>query len=115
MKGRNRADRIARALGASRVIPLAKIEHTPFGMLALTDRVRKLRSSGPGGTGRPSDPKATLPRIVKFKPKTWTVLRRAAADQARLTGRQVSPAQIASMLIEEALEGKKQPSRHRVQ
>lgn len=113
MKGKSRVDLIARALGASRVTPLGKVEHTPIGMLALTERVKKLRSSGPGGTGRPSDPKATLPRIIKFKPKTWKVLRRAAADQARLTGRQVSPAQIASMLIEEALQGKKKSAQRR--
>jgi hypothetical protein len=83
-------------------------------MLALTDRVRKLRSTGPGGVGRPSDPTATVPRIIKFKTRTWKSLRRVAQDQARLTGRQVSPAQIASMLIEEALQGKK-PARRRAQ
>jgi hypothetical protein len=115
MKGRNQVDRIARALGASRVVPLGKVEHTPIGMLALTERVRKLRSSGPGGTGRPSDPEATLPRIIKFKSKIWKKLRRVAADQAQLTGRQVSPAQIASMLIEEALKGKKRGARRRAQ
>jgi hypothetical protein len=95
-------------------VALGEVEHTPMGMLALTERVKKLRSSGPGGTGRPSDPMATVPRIVKFKSKTWKILRRVAADQARLTGRQVSPAQVASMLIEEALQGKRH-SRRRAQ
>lgn len=106
MGRKNLVDRVARALGATRVVSLGKVDHTPFGMLALTDRVRKLRSTGPGGVGRPSNPMATVPRIIKFKSKTWKYLRRVASDQARLTGRQVSPAQIASMLIEEAIEGK---------
>lgn len=107
-------DRVARALGATRVVSLGRVDHTPMGMLALTDRVRKLRSTGPGGVGRPSDPKATVPRIIKFKSKTWASLRRVAVDQARITGRQVSPAQIASMLIESALE-RKGPRRRRAQ
>lgn len=115
MSDRSRVDRIARELGASRVMPLGQVEHTPMGMLALTERVKKLRSSGPGGTGRPSDPKATVPRIIKFKSKTWKVLRRVAANQARITGRRVSPAQIASMLIEEALHGKRPPRLRRAQ
>jgi len=106
--------RVARLLGAALVVSLGKVEHTPMGMLALTNRVRKLRSTGPGGTGRPSDPKATVPRIVKFKSRTWKYLRRVASAQARLTGRQVSPAQIASMLIEEAIQGRG-PRRRRAQ
>ena len=114
MKQKNLADRVARSLGASRVVSLGKVEHTPLGILALTDRVRKLRSTGPGGTGRPSDPKATIPRIVKFKSKTWKFLRRVATEQAKRTGRQVSPAQIASMLIEEAIQSRG-PRRRRAQ
>jgi hypothetical protein len=82
-------------------------------MLAVTDRVRKLRSTGPGGTGRPADPQATVPRIVKFKSKTWRSLRKVAEEQGRLTGRRVSPAQIASMLVEEGLRQK--PARRRAQ
>jgi hypothetical protein len=106
MTRKQAVDRVARALGAARVVRLGAVEHTPMGMLALTERVKLLRSTGPGGTGRPSDPKATVPRIIKFKSRTWKFLRRVAADQARITGRQVSPAQIASMLIEAAIEGK---------
>ncbi len=103
-----RADRsaraVAKALGADLVVPLGKIEHTPFGYIALTDRVHRLRSTGPRGSGRPSNPEATLPRIVKFKPGTWNLLKRVASAQARTTGRRVSPAQVASILIEEALK-----------
>ncbi len=97
--------RVASALGASRVVDLrAKVEHTPFGMLALTDQVRRLRSTGPRGTGRPGDPEATVARIVKFKPGVWGELRQLAQRQARLTGRQVSPAQVASIVLEQALK-----------
>jgi len=106
MSDKKRVEQLARALGASRVVILGRVEHTPFGMAALTERVKKLRSTGPGGTGRPSDPEATVPRIIKFKSRVWDRLRKVARDQARVTGRQVSPAQIASMLIEEILEHK---------
>lgn len=107
MARKRQVDRVARALGASRVLPLGTVEHTPLGMAALTDRVRKLKSTGPGGTGRPSVPAATVPRIVKFKSRVWDRLQKVAREQARMTGRQVSPAQVASMLIEELLEGKR--------
>ncbi len=107
MDRKDQVRRVARLLGAGRVVPLGRVDHTPLGMAALTERVRKLRSTGPGGTGRPSDPGATVPRIVKFRSGTWKVLRRVAEDQARITGRRVSPAQVASMMIEEALMDKR--------
>ncbi len=94
---------IARALGASRVVPLGRVEHTPFGLIALTEQVRRLRSTGPRGSGRPGNPGATIPRIVKFKPGIWSRLGRVARQEAKATGRRVSPAQVASILIEEAL------------
>ncbi len=97
------AEKIARALGAHRVMPLGKVEHTPFGMLALTDRVRKLRSIGPAGSGRPSDPSWTLMRIIRFKPSTWRQLARIAAQEHKRTGRRVSPAQVAAILLEELI------------
>ncbi len=96
--------RAARLLGASRVVDIGPMEHTPFGMLALTDRVRRLRSTGPGGSGRPSNPGATVPRIVKFQPRIWKLLARLAREQSALTGRQVSPAQVASILLEQVLK-----------
>jgi hypothetical protein len=97
---KRQVERVARALGASRIVPLGRFEGTPLGMMALAECVRRLRSTGPHGTGRPSNPEATLPRIVKFRTATWRRLCRLAEEQARLTGRRVSPAQIASMLIE---------------
>lgn len=97
-------DRVAKALGASRVVPLGiKIDHTPLGMAAISDRVRRLQSTGPGGKGRPGDPEATVARLIKLKPELWQRLNDVAAKQATLTGRRVSPAQIASMLLEEAI------------
>lgn len=114
MNRKSRVKRAARLLGASRVVPVGRVDHTPLGLAALTDRVRRLRSTGPGGTGRPSDPGATLPRIVKFRPRTWKRLRRVAESQARRTGVRVSPAQIASMLLEEVLE-KDTPRQKRAQ
>ncbi|HVR87152.1 MAG TPA: hypothetical protein VMU54_22695 [Planctomycetota bacterium] len=112
MASKHVVTRAARLLGASRVVPLGKIDHTPIGMAALTERVRQLRSTGPGGTGRPSNPKATVPRIVKFKSAVWSRLQKEARNQARITGRQVSPAQVASMLLEEVLSRPKAKHRH---
>lgn len=106
--------RVAKALGASRVVRLKSVEHTPLGLLSLTDRVRRLRSTGPGGSGRPSDPRWSLGRIIKFEPKVWKTLAQVAAREARLTGRKVSPAQVASILIEGALHGFK-PRRRKAQ
>jgi hypothetical protein len=77
-------------------------------MLALTDRVKRLRSTGPKGAGRPGDPHAKVPRIVKFKASVWRMLDRVARQQARLTGRKVSPAQVASILVEQTLKRAKQ-------
>jgi len=107
MPKRDLVRRVARLLGASKGVALGKVDHTPLGMAALTERVRRLRSTGPGGTGRPSDPEATIPRTVKFRSLIWDRLRKVAREQAVLTGRQVSPAQIASMLVEEGLRGSK--------
>lgn len=106
-----RITQVARALGANRVVRLGRVEHTPFGLLSLTDGVRRLRSTGPRGTGRPSDPESTVPRIVKFKPLVWKQLAVVARQQGRMTGRRVSPAQVASILIEGALRGSRQGRR----
>ena len=111
MSKKSLARHVAGILGASKVVDLGGFDHTPLGMAALTDRVRRLRSTGPGGTGRPSVPEATIPRIIKFRSLIWDRLRKVARAQALLTGRQVSPAQIASMLVEEMLG--RPPSRRR--
>lgn len=105
---KKRIDRVAKALGASRVVPLGiKIDHTPLGMAAISDRVRRLQSTGPGGKGRPGDPEATVARLIKLKPALWQRLNDIAAEQATVTGRRVSPAQIASMVLEEALRARR--------
>lgn len=104
MNRTNRVRRIAQRLGAGRVVSVGPVEHTPLGLIGLTDRIRRLRSTGPGGTGRPADPLATVPRIVKFKMETWKVLAEVASAEARKSGRRISPAQVASMLVEHGLE-----------
>ncbi|MEK7467836.1 MAG: hypothetical protein AAB074_10520 [Planctomycetota bacterium] len=108
MNRKSMVKRIARALGASRVVPLGKTDNSPFGMLALTDQVRRLRSTGPGGVGRPADAFATLPRIVKFRPGTWQRLGEVALAEAAKTGTRVSPAQVAAILIDLSLASAQQ-------
>ena len=103
MANKKKVEEVARGLGASRVVPLPPQDHSPFGMLALTQRVRELRSTGHSGSGRPADAAATVPRLVKFRPGTWRRLGRIAKLEAALTGRRVSPAQIAAMLLEESV------------
>lgn len=94
------SDRLAKALGASRRMTLpAGLGEGPLGLLALRQEVdARLRSSG----GRPTDPEWTVRRVVPFRREGWTELELFAA---RLTesGRTVSPAQLAAILIERGL------------
>ncbi|MBM4368042.1 MAG: hypothetical protein FJ090_14620 [Deltaproteobacteria bacterium] len=94
------ADRIAGALGASRRVTLAPGGgQGPLGLLQLRAEVAdRLRSTG----GRPTDPDWTVRRVVPFRPAGWAELEEFAA---RLTasGRSVSPAQLAAILIERGL------------
>ena len=93
---------IARALGADEVIHVGKAR-SPLEMVGLALQILQLRSTGPRGSGRPTWPAATLSRLVKFKPKTWNWLHQLARKQSRKTGRRVSPGQVASLLIEQAV------------
>lgn len=94
------ADRIARALGASRTAPLSgRSAQGPLGLVGLRAEVeQRIRSSG----GRPTDSSWTVRRVVPFRQDGWTELE---AFAARLTasGRSVSPAQLAAILIERGL------------
>jgi hypothetical protein len=107
-------NRVAQALGASRVVPLGRVDHTPLGLASLTERVKRLQSTGPNGTGRPCDPTCTVPRLVKFKPIIWRQLLEVAKAHASLTGRRVSPAQVASILIEQTLRSSRHGKRRAV-
>ena len=93
-------DRVATALGASRRAPLSgRSAQGPLGLLGLRAEVeQRIRSSG----GRPTDPMWTVRRVVPFRRDGWTELESFAA---RLTasGRSVSPAQLAAILIERGL------------
>lgn len=90
-------DKIAEAIGASRVIQLkAAKSGGPLDWLELTHSVqRRLISRG----GRPSDPQWDTKRLVPFKSRTWKRLRKEAETISE-QGRKVGPAQLAAMVIE---------------
>lgn len=94
-------DRIAEALGASRVVEVGtKRVGGPLDLLALREEFgRRLRSSG----GRPTDPEWTVSRQVPFKDDSWSRLQ-GLANEIGVTGRRVGPAQVAALLIESSLE-----------
>lgn len=93
--------RLAKALGAKRVIPIADLPSGgPLDLLALRAQVAsRIRSTG----GRPTDPAWNMQRLVPFRKERWRQLvdlaTRLSSDQ-----RKVSPAQVAAMLIERALQ-----------
>lgn len=95
-----RRDAIARALGASRVIPLGTRRlGGPLEWLALAHAVQsRLVSSG----GRPTDPSWDTKRLVPFRRETWARLSEEA-EAMSAEGRKVGPAQLAAMLIEKEL------------
>ena len=95
-----RRERLARGLGASRTVTLHdRSAQGPLGMLQLrAELVARLQSSG----GRPTDPTWTLRRQVMFNPDRWHDLERLA-ERLSETGRKVSPAQLAALLVERGL------------
>ena len=95
-------DRIAEALGASRVVKLGKSRDWPLGWMGLAGIVRdRLVSRG----GRPSDPNWDTKRLVPFRRATWKRLSQEAEAMSAY-GRKVGPAQLAAILIEEKLATK---------
>lgn len=96
----NDRERIAKALGASRVVEVQAISHQgPLGLLSLREEIaHRLQSTG----GRPTDPDWTERRCVPFKPEIWKGLFRLAKEMSA-DGRKVSPAQVAAMLVEREL------------
>ena len=99
-EGRMSIEEIARALGATEIVPLKYVDYTPIGMMALVEQVRRIQEERRPGPGRPADPDRTVPRIVKFRPAVWRKLGDMARERSRGGGRKVSPAQLAAMLIE---------------
>jgi hypothetical protein len=93
--------RIAKALGASRVVEVGQNSvGGPLDLLALREEFnRRLRSTG----GRPTDPAWTVTRLVPFREDSWTRLQDLASEIG-VSGRRVGPAQVAALLIESSLE-----------
>ena len=91
---------LSKALGSSRVVPVAaSASRGPLELLHLQAEVeRRLRPAG----GRPTDPNWTLSRVVRFNPERWQALADFAATLSK-EGRTVSPAQLASILVERGL------------
>jgi hypothetical protein len=101
MPDRKTVKKIAKALGASRVEEIATSNtQGPLGLLALREELeRRLRSSG----GRPTDPEWNARRCVPFKVEIWAALAELAAKLST-NNRRVTPAQVASLLLERDLQ-----------
>jgi hypothetical protein len=97
-------DRVAKALGAERVVALERLpSQGPLDLLELRAEVeRRLRSTG----GRPTDPDWDIRRLVPFRKEGWNELARLARSCER-SGQRVSPSQLAALLIERGLESLK--------
>lgn len=93
-------ERIAGLLGASRSVPLEGLpSQGPLDLLTLRRVVHeRLQSSG----GRPTDPSWSITRSIRFHPDRWKDLE-ILADALSETDRKVSPGQVASILLEEAV------------
>ncbi|MBI2061970.1 MAG: hypothetical protein HYT87_19695 [Nitrospirae bacterium] len=100
-KARNeKQSAIGAQLGANRVVSLGRSQSQgPLDWVLLGQELAgRLIPVG----GRPSDPAWDIQRLVPFNSKTWTRLKKLATRLSR-SGRKVSPAQLASSLIEREL------------
>jgi hypothetical protein len=100
-KKKHVASRVARALGASRVVPLPNLPSGgPLDLLQLrAELARRLKSTG----GRPTDPGWKVQRLVPFGEARWQQLEELA-EKLSSNERKVSPGQLAAILIERALD-----------
>jgi len=100
VKKNKRGDKIAKALGASRVIRIQGLRVSgPLDWLEIAQTLpSRLISSG----GRPSDPRWNTKRLVPFRRITWKQLTQKA-EILSAQGRKVGPAQLAAIVIEENL------------
>lgn len=90
---------ISENLGAEHSFPVATVPDGAFGAAALALEIEtRLQSRG----GRPSDPEASIRRLVPMKGSVWLGLREKAKS-ASTSQRRVSPGQLAAMLIERGL------------
>ena len=96
---RQEPDPLADALGASKIFDVTQGIDGPFGAAALLEEVQqRLVSRG----GRPSDPKATIRRLVPLKRQVWKTLQSQAKRLSR-RGRPISPGQLAAVLLEKGI------------
>src|SRR5437764_12022270 len=99
--------RIANALGASQRVRLPHAPRDAADALALMEYVHEQLDAGRGlRPGRPSNPNWTFRRLVPFSAETWKALEERA-EAVSTTGRRVSPAQLAAVLLDRALFGER--------
>jgi len=91
---------IAKALGAKKRIFLThRILQGPLDWSSIAREFEtRLISHG----GRPTDPRWDIQRLVPLNSKTWERLKKTAG-KISVRGNRLSPAQLASVLIEKAL------------
>ena len=96
---RVRSGDFSNVLGASKSFPVMSEPHGPFGAGALLEELNaRLVSRG----GRPSDPAATIRRLVPLKKQVWKELQTHARVLSG-QGKHVSPGQLAAMLLEKSV------------
>ena len=96
---KEQSSHFAASLGASRTFGITNKPQGPFGVAALLDEIQnRLVSRG----GRPSDPGATIRRLVPIRKQVWRSLKAQAAFLSS-HGKRVSPAQLAAMLVEKSI------------
>ena len=98
---KNDTETIRQALGAQHVVSLENLpSQGPLDFLALKSELgRRLKSTG----GRPTDPEWAIRRLIPFKKDRWAELERLA-ERCRQEGQNVSPSQLAALLIERGVE-----------
>ena len=93
------AIQIAHSLGASHTLRVRTRARGPFGVAALLDELRsRLVSRG----GRPSDPEASIRRLVPLRATVWVDLKRHA-EALTAQGQPVSAGQLAAILLEKSV------------
>jgi hypothetical protein len=97
------SDKVAEALGATRVVKLPRTPRDPLDALTLMRKLHERLQPGRGlKRGRPGNPDWTLRRLVPFSEEAWGRLNEYAAAFST-NERRVSPAQVAAAMLEELL------------
>ncbi len=98
---RVRTNPVAKLLGASKVRRVA-VGHSPWDLYHLLDSLRLQLTPGKG-RGRPTNPSWTIRRLVGFSRETWRDLVRLARTTRKQGTPRLTPAQIASWIIEDSI------------